>query len=61
MVRIITDSAADFEPNEVQRLNIDYIPIKVLIGQQEYLDSVELTKDRFFQLLAQTGESPHQT
>ena len=58
MVRIITDSAADFEPNEVQRLNIDYIPIKVLIGEQEYLDSAELTKDRFFQLLAETGESP---
>ena len=58
MVRIITDSAADFEPQELQQLNIDYIPIKVLIGQQEYLESVELSKDRFFELLAETGEAP---
>ena len=58
MVRIITDSAADFEPQELQRLNIDYIPLKVMIGQQEYLESVELSKDRFFELLAETGESP---
>ena len=58
MVRIITDSAADFEPQELQQLNIDYIPLKVMIGQQEYLECVELSKDRFFELLAETGESP---
>lgn len=58
MVRIITDSAADFEPYELQQLNIDYIPLKVMIGQQEYLECVELSKDRFFELLAETGESP---
>ena len=58
MVRIITDSAADFEPHELQQLNIDCIPIKVLIGEQEYLEGVELSKDRFFELLAETGASP---
>ena len=58
MVRIITDSAADFEPQELRQLNIDYIPLKVMIGEQEYLECVELSKDRFFELLAETGESP---
>ena len=58
MVRIITDSAADFEPQELRQLNIDYIPLKVMIGEQEYLESVDLSKDRFFELLAETGASP---
>ena len=40
MVRIITDSAADFEPQELKQLNIDYIPLKVMIGQQENLECV---------------------
>ena len=32
MVRIITDSAADFEPEELQRLNITCIPLTVSFG-----------------------------
>ena len=58
MVRIITDSAADFEPAEYQKLNIDCIPLRVMVGEEEYLETVDLTKDRFFELLAQTGASP---
>ena len=58
MVRIITDSAADFEPAEYQRLNVICIPICVLVGEREYLDTVDLNKDQFFELLASTGESP---
>jgi len=58
MVRIITDSAADFEPIELEEKNILCIPIKVLLGQDEYEENVNLTKDQFFALLAQTGASP---
>ena len=58
MVRIITDSAADFEPHEIESLNISCIPIAVTLGQAQYEENVNLTKDQFFQLLAATGESP---
>ena len=58
MVRIITDSAADFEPFELEKLNITCIPIKVLLGDTEYEENVNLSKDKFFSLLASTGETP---
>lgn len=58
MVRLITDSAADFEPFELEKLNIDCIPIKVMLGEQEYEENVNLSKDQFFALLAETGAAP---
>ena len=58
MVRIITDSAADFEPVQLQKLGISCIPIKVMLGDQEYEENVNLSKDQFFELLASTGATP---
>ena len=58
MVRIITDSAADFEPIELKEKRIDCIPIKVMLDDQEYQENVDLTKDQFFALLAETGAAP---
>jgi len=58
MVRIITDSAADFEPFELEKLNIACIPIKVLLDEKEYEENINLSKDQFFALLASTGATP---
>ena len=58
MVRIITDSAADFEPAELAEKNIYCIPIRVLLGDREYQENVDLTKDQFYEILARTGCSP---
>lgn len=58
MVRIITDSAADFEPHEIEKLNISCIPITVMLGEETYQENVNMTKDQFFELLASTGASP---
>ena len=58
MVRIITDSAADFEPFELREKNIFCIPITVMLGENEYQENVNLTKNQFYELLASTGASP---
>ena len=58
MVRIITDSAADMEPWEYEKLNITCIPLTVFFGGAEYQENVNLSKERFYQLLAETGEFP---
>lgn len=58
MVKIITDSAADFEPQELEQLQIACIPITVMLGEQEYQENVNLSKDQFYELLAATGVSP---
>ena len=58
MVRIITDSAADFEPRELEQKKIYCIPITVILGEAEYQENVNLSKDQFYELLAATGASP---
>lgn len=58
MVRIITDSAADFEPLELKRMHIACIPLGVTLDGKEYEENVNLTKPQFFELLAQSEDAP---
>ena len=51
MVRIITDSSADLEPQEYEALNITCIPLTVFFGDAEYQENVNLSKDQFYELL----------
>ena len=58
MIRIITDSAADLSPAEYEKLNITCIPLTVMFGEGEYRENVNLTKDRFYELLLTSGHPP---
>ena len=51
MVRIVTDSAADFSPAELEQKNICCIPLKVLFGEVEYEENISLSKDQFYEKL----------
>ena len=57
MVKIITDSASDFELNELKELMIDCIPLSVNFGDEEYKDNVTISKDEFFDKLKNTTET----
>ena len=58
MVRLITDSSADLEPREYEQLNITCIPLNVVFDGTEYQENVNLSKDRFYELLLSSGQSP---
>ena len=58
MVRIITDSAADFEPHELERLHISCIPLIVTFGDRDYEENISLSKDLFYSLLSESGQLP---
>ena len=58
MVRIITDSAADFEPNELEQMQISCIPLKVLFGTEEYEENIDLSKPQFYDKMMETGAMP---
>ena len=58
MVRIITDSAADFEPHELQQRKINCIPLRILMGDQEFEENINLSKPQFFELLANLEGAP---
>ena len=58
MVRIITDSAADFEPLEISLLDIEAIPLTVSFGNVHYKENVNLTKRIFYNLLTMQDAHP---
>ena len=58
MIRIITDSAADFELWELEKLNISCIPLVVMFNETEYRENVNLTKTEFYELLSASKNLP---
>ena len=58
MVQIITDSAADLQPQEYEKLGVTCIPLRVAFGDDEYQENVDLGKDRFYELLTGSDEFP---
>lgn len=58
MVKIITDSAADFEPQELERLSVSCIPLTVIFDETEYQENVNLSKDQFYELLKASKALP---
>lgn len=55
-IRIITDSAADFSPAELERLRITCVPMQVVFGEDSYTDGQTLTPEIFWQRLT-AGEN----
>lgn len=58
MVRIITDSAADFEHSESEKLGISVIPLAVYIDGKEYKDDFLHSKERFYRLAKLSKDLP---
>ena len=44
-VRIIVDSASDLTKERADALNLDYMPLKTIFGETEYLDGVTIIRD----------------
>ena len=55
-VRIITDSGLDLPGEPDPRLTI--IPLAITFGTTTYADGVDLTNDRFYELLIESDELP---
>lgn len=58
MIRIITDSAADIDLQEAQKLQITILPMQIQFGEQSFLDRYEITADAFYQKLIETDTLP---
>lgn len=57
-VRFIVDSASDILPEEAKALGIIHLPIRVMFGETEYADAVNLTHAEFYEKLAQSDTVP---
>ena len=56
-MRIITDSAADFTPEELTEYRIHCVPTQVIFGQECYTPGIDLSCDDFWQRMI-AGEKP---
>ena len=58
MIKIITDSTSDIDVTYAKELNIDIVPLKVIIDGKEYKDRVDLQPDQFYSLLEKSEVLP---
>ncbi len=59
MRRIMVDSGSSIKFNELDKYNVELIPLKILIGEKEYLDDgIDLTIENFYKELEETKSFP---
>ena len=50
-IRILVDSTCDVPPQVAERLGIAVVPVYINVGDQSYLDGVDLTRHEFYENL----------
>ncbi|TAH72886.1 MAG: DegV family protein [Anaerolineaceae bacterium] len=57
-IRIITDSTSDISINQAVQMNITLVPLKVIFGDMEYKEGVDITIDGFYEKLVKAERLP---
>ncbi len=57
-IKILVDSASDYSPEEAKRDGIEYIPLSVFFGEEEFKDNINLSHEEFFQKLIKADTLP---
>jgi DegV family protein with EDD domain len=57
-VAVVVDTAADIPDEELERLEIHVIPLRVHFGERRFLDKVSLSPEQFYRELASNPEHP---
>jgi uncharacterized protein len=57
-VAIATDSAADIPEDDLDRLDIHMVPVRVHFGERSYLDKVGISATEFYDEIARGGTPP---
>ena len=55
---VITDTAADIPDEDLERLDIHMVPVRLQFGDRGYLDKVSITTEEFFHELATNPNHP---
>jgi DegV family protein with EDD domain len=57
-VQIVTDSAADIEPERAAAHGIRVVPLTIRFGDEEFVDGVDLSASQFYEKMATSGVMP---
>ena len=58
MIRVLVDSASDYQMQELKEKQIELVPLSVNIGENTYIEGVNLERNQFYEILQKTGEFP---
>lgn len=58
MIKLIVDSTFDFTKEEADALGIEIVALRTQIDGVEYKDRIELTSDKFYELLENSNDFP---
>ena len=57
-IRIVADSTCDLPAELIQKHNITLVPLYINVGEQEYRDGIDLTRQEFYERLPQFRPAP---
>lgn len=57
-IKIATDSTADIPKSFCEELNISVLPLRILAGEKEYRDGVDITPPEFYRIIDESKELP---
>lgn len=58
MIRVLVDSGSSIKEFEKDKYNVDIIPLRILLGEKEYEDGVDLTMEKFYDELINKKQFP---
>ncbi|MBN1305015.1 MAG: DegV family protein [Anaerolineales bacterium] len=58
MLKIVTDSTADMPDSWAEEYEIDIVPVNIHIGEQTYLQNIDLGIEDFYRIVDETGKIP---
>ena len=58
MIKILVDSSADYQMEELKEKQLELIPLPIHLDGQEYIDGVNLERDEFYRLVAASKDFP---
>lgn len=58
MLRVFVDSGSSIKQSEKKLYNVEIIPLKILLGDKEYSDGIDLSMDFFYTKLIDDGLFP---
>lgn len=58
MIRIIIDSACDMPKAKADELKLDFLPLKTIFGEEEFLDGINITHEDFYKKLESSKVNP---
>jgi len=58
MLRILVDSGSSIKQFEKDAYGVDILPLKIILGEEEYEDGVDLSMEDFYHALIDEGQFP---